>query len=74
MFMGNLVHPPVALMRRQHVNRAGGLDVAMTWTCEDYEFFWRVANAQVRFLEEGGKVTGAVLTQDGRTVEMEKVG
>ena len=38
------------------------------------EFFWRVANAQVRFLEEGGKVTGAVLTQDGRTVEMEKVG
>lgn len=43
MFMGNLVHPPVALMRRSHVSRAGGLDVAMTWTCEDYEIFWRVA-------------------------------
>ena len=38
------------------------------------EFFWRVVNAQIRFLEEGGKVTGAVFTQDGRTVELEKVG
>ena len=43
MFMGNLVHPPVAMMRRQHVARTGGLDETYAWTCEDYEFFWRVA-------------------------------
>jgi len=43
MFMGNLVHPPVAMMRRRHVARTGGLDETYAWTCEDYEFFWRVA-------------------------------
>jgi CubicO group peptidase (beta-lactamase class C family) len=37
------------------------------------EFFWRVANAEIRFTEEGGKVTGAVLSQDGRSTEWEKV-
>ena len=43
MFLGNLVHPPVALMRRSHVAKAGGLDLCFAWTCEDYEFFWRVS-------------------------------
>jgi GT2 family glycosyltransferase len=44
MFLGNLVHPPTALMRRSHVAQAGGLDVTYAWTCEDYEFFWRVSS------------------------------
>ena len=43
MFMGNLVHPPVAMMRREHLQRVGGLDETFAWTCEDYEFFWRVS-------------------------------
>ncbi|MEI8354886.1 MAG: glycosyltransferase family 2 protein [Deltaproteobacteria bacterium] len=43
MFLGNLVHPPTALLRRQHVCQAGGLDLTYAWTCEDYEFFWRVS-------------------------------
>jgi glycosyltransferase involved in cell wall biosynthesis len=42
MFLGNLVHPPTAVMRRTHIAKAGGLDVTYAWTCEDYEFFWRV--------------------------------
>ena len=37
------------------------------------EFFWRVVNAQIRFVENDGEVTAAVFTQDGRTVEIEKV-
>jgi hypothetical protein len=73
MFMGNLVHPPVALMRRQHVNRAGGLDVAMTWTCEDYEFFWRVAREGPAALVEAPSMLYRVeaadqLTQPGLLV------
>jgi glycosyltransferase involved in cell wall biosynthesis len=43
MFLGNLVHPPAALLRRQQVFQAGGLDMTYAWTCEDYEFFWRVS-------------------------------
>lgn len=43
MFMGNLVHPPTALIRRRHLSQVGGLDLAFSWTCEDYEFFWRVS-------------------------------
>lgn len=43
MFLGNLVHPPTALMRRAAVARAGGLDAQYAWACEDYEFFWRVS-------------------------------
>lgn len=43
MFFGNLVHPPTVLMRREHVRRSGGLDETFNMTCEDYEFFWRVA-------------------------------
>jgi hypothetical protein len=42
MFLGNMVHPPTALMRRTHIAKAGGLDATYAWTCEDYEFFWRV--------------------------------
>ena len=43
MFLGNLVHPPVSLMRRSHIAKAGGLDACYARTCEDYEFFWRVS-------------------------------
>jgi glycosyltransferase involved in cell wall biosynthesis len=43
MFLGNLVHPPTALLRRQHIHKTGGLDVTFAWTCEDYEFFWRLS-------------------------------
>jgi glycosyltransferase involved in cell wall biosynthesis len=43
MFMGNLVHPPTAVMRRDAVHRTGGLDLTFGWTIEDYEFFWRLA-------------------------------
>ena len=43
MFLGNLVHPPVSVMRRSHVAKAGGLDGCYARTCEDYEFFWRVS-------------------------------
>ena len=43
MFLGNLVHPPTALIRRQHIQKTGGLDITYAWTCEDYEFFWRVS-------------------------------
>jgi glycosyltransferase involved in cell wall biosynthesis len=43
MFFGNLVHPPTALIRRKHIEQTGGLDVTFAWTCEDYEFFWRIA-------------------------------
>ena len=43
MFIGNLVHPPTVLMRRTAVHRAGGLDLSFNASCEDYEFFTRVA-------------------------------
>ena len=38
------------------------------------EFFWKVVDAQIRFTEEDGVVTGAVFSQDGRTAEIDKVG
>lgn len=43
MVFGNLVHPPTALMRRDHLRQSGGLDVTFNWAGEDYEFFWRVS-------------------------------
>lgn len=43
LFLGNLVHPPTVLLRRTHVQRTGGLDLTFAMTCEDYEFFTRVA-------------------------------
>lgn len=36
-------------------------------------FFWKVVNAQVRFVAEANGVTGAVLTQDGMTLEGKKL-
>lgn len=36
-------------------------------------FFWKVVDAQIRFTEEGGKVTGAVFSQGGQTAEIAKV-
>ncbi len=43
MFLGNLVHPPTAVMRREHVQTVGGLNPAFDRSGEDYEFFWRVS-------------------------------
>lgn len=43
MFHGNLIHPPTVLLRRTQVAKNGGLDLTFTMTCEDYEFFWRIA-------------------------------
>ena len=42
MFLGNLVHPPTAVMRREVVQRTGGLDLSFNGMCEDYEFFSRI--------------------------------
>lgn len=67
MFMGNLVHPPVAMMRRKHVLRAGGLDIALTWTCEDYEFFWRVAREGLGALVEASAMLYCVEASDQLT-------
>ena len=39
MFMGNLVHPPTALMRRQHVSQVGGLDEAFCGLAKIMSFF-----------------------------------
>jgi hypothetical protein len=36
-------------------------------------FFWKVVNADVRFIEEDGKVTGAHFTQDGREASAKKL-
>ncbi|HEY7807706.1 MAG TPA: serine hydrolase [Croceibacterium sp.] len=36
-------------------------------------FFWKVVDAQIRFVEASGKVTGAVLSQGGHTTEATKV-
>ena len=36
-------------------------------------FFLKIVDAQIRFVEEAGTVTGAVLTQNGRTTEAKKV-
>jgi CubicO group peptidase (beta-lactamase class C family) len=36
-------------------------------------FFWKVVDARIRFVEEGGKVTGAMFSQAGHTLEAKKV-
>ena len=36
-------------------------------------FFWRVVDAQIRFVEQDGAVTGAVFSQGGQTAEIAKV-
>jgi CubicO group peptidase (beta-lactamase class C family) len=36
-------------------------------------FFWKVVDAQIRFVETDGEVTGAVFSQAGHTVETKKV-
>jgi glycosyltransferase involved in cell wall biosynthesis len=55
MFLGNLVHPPTVLLRRSHLARSGGLDLTFSWTCEDYEFFWRVSREGLgAFVETSG--------------------
>ncbi|MGV3553981.1 MAG: serine hydrolase [Croceibacterium sp.] len=36
-------------------------------------FFWKVVDAQIRFTEEDGVVTGAVFSQNGQTIEIAKV-
>lgn len=67
MFMGNLVHPPTALMRRQHVSQVGGLDEAFSWTCEDYEFFWRLSREGLGALIEASTMLYRVDAEDQLT-------
>ncbi|MDO9181798.1 MAG: glycosyltransferase family A protein, partial [Bacteriovorax sp.] len=43
LFLGNLIHPPVAVVRRSAIQKVGGLDQTYLYAGEDYEFFWRVA-------------------------------
>jgi glycosyltransferase involved in cell wall biosynthesis len=43
MTLGNIVHPPTVLLRRRHLQLSGGLDLTFSFSCEDYEFFWRVS-------------------------------
>jgi glycosyltransferase involved in cell wall biosynthesis len=42
-FLGNMVHPPVAMMRRSAIQKVGGLDQTYHYAGEDNEFFWRVS-------------------------------
>lgn len=75
MFLGNMVHPPTAVMRRTHVAKAGGLDATYAWTCEDYEFFWRVcAHGLAALVDAPGMLyrveAGDQLTQPGLLVYM----
>lgn len=37
------------------------------------EFFWRAVNADIVFIEEEGRITGATFTQDGRSSPLTKV-
>jgi hypothetical protein len=37
-------------------------------------FFWKVVDAQIRFVEAGGEVTGTVFRQNGATIDAKKVG
>jgi len=37
------------------------------------EFFWRAVDAQVTFTEEAGRITGAVLHQNGRDVPLTRI-
>src|SRR5262249_55434083 len=67
MFAGNLVHPPTALMRRTHLGRAGGLDLTFAWTCEDYEFFWRVSREGLGALVEAPSMLYRVDADDQLT-------
>ncbi len=37
------------------------------------DFFWRVVDARLRFIEEGGTVTGGVLLQNGREIPLTRI-
>lgn len=67
MFMGNLVHPPTALMRRKHLCCTGGLDLTFARTCEDYEFFWRVSREGLGALVEAPSMLYRVDAEDQLT-------
>lgn len=67
MFFGNLVHPPTALIRRRHLQMAGGLDLTFAWTCEDYEFFWRVAKYGMGAIIEASSILYRVDAMDQLT-------
>jgi glycosyltransferase involved in cell wall biosynthesis len=67
MFMGNLVHPPTAMLRRKHLCRTGGLDLTFAWTCEDYEFFWRVSREGLGALVEAPSMLYRVDAEDQLT-------
>ena len=67
MFMGNLVHPPTALLRRKHLCRTGGLNTAFAWAGEDYEFFWRVSREGLGALVEASSMLYRVDAEDQMT-------
>jgi glycosyltransferase involved in cell wall biosynthesis len=67
MFMGNLVHPPTALLRRKHLCRTGGLDTTFAWAGEDYEFFWRVSREGLGALVEAPGMLYRVDAEDQMT-------
>ncbi|MDD4973345.1 MAG: glycosyltransferase [Bacteriovorax sp.] len=54
LFLGNMVHPPVAFIRRTAIQKTGGLDQTYHYAGEDYEFFWRLS-----LLGEGAMVEKA---------------
>jgi glycosyltransferase involved in cell wall biosynthesis len=55
LFLGNLIHPPVAMMRRLAIQKAGGLDQTYHNAGEDYEFFWRISEfGQGALIENAG--------------------
>ncbi|MGZ3787742.1 MAG: glycosyltransferase [Bacteriovorax sp.] len=54
LFLGNMVHPPVAFLRRTAIQKTGGLDQTYHYAGEDYEFFWRIS-----LLGEGAMVEKA---------------
>jgi glycosyltransferase involved in cell wall biosynthesis len=43
LFLGNMIHPPVAFMRRTAIQKTGGLDKTYRYSCDEYEFFWRLS-------------------------------
>jgi len=67
MFFGNLVHPPTALLRREHLRLSGGLDITFAWTCEDYEFFWRLSKYGLGGIIEASSILYRVEAPDQLT-------
>jgi hypothetical protein len=55
------------MLRRKHVGQTGGLDIAYAWTCEDYEFFWRVSGNGLGALIEAPSMLYRIDAEDQLT-------